>query len=135
MCFRPIELEKVIVCSKCGKTITHLPGMKPWENCPFCGEELTPSPPSGFTIHLESEQSTGETKNLGMIVAMDLEYKLPVDISPVKEGEYEVEYVPEGSYKFNEWITIGLVSMKDKKKNPATVMISGDGTLKVSYKA
>ena len=85
-------------------------------------------------IHLESEEDTGASANLGTITFDGVPYSLPDDISKAI-GNYSAEYFADAGYLFDHWETTGLVSVSDANANPTNLTVSGDGTLKPIYAA
>jgi len=85
-------------------------------------------------VHLESEEDTGVSTNLGMITFDGVSYTLPDDVSKTVVT-YSAEYFTDAGYSFEHWETTRLVSVSDASANPTTVTVSGDGTLKAIYAA
>ena len=85
-------------------------------------------------VHLESEEGTGASTNLGMITFDGVSYNLPDDVSKMVLT-YSAEYFTNAGYSFEHWETTSLVSVSDASANPTTVTVSGDGTLKAIYAA
>jgi len=83
-------------------------------------------------VHLESEEDTGTSTNLGIITLGGVSYNLPEDVSKTIVS-YSAEYVTDTGYSFDHWETTGLVFLSDSNANPTTVTVSGDGTLKAVY--
>ncbi|MCZ2809117.1 MAG: PKD domain-containing protein, partial [Candidatus Bathyarchaeota archaeon] len=83
-------------------------------------------------VHLESEEDTGTSTNLGIITLGGMSYNLPEDVSKTIVS-YSAEYVTDTGYSFDHWETTGLVFLSDANANPTTVTVSGDGTLKAVY--
>jgi len=76
-------------------------------------------------IHLESEEDTGASTNLGTITFDGVAYSLPDDISKAI-GNYSAEYFADAGYLFDRWEPTGLVSVSDANANPTNVTVSGD---------
>jgi hypothetical protein len=85
-------------------------------------------------VHLESEEDTGASTNLGMITFDDVPYNLPDEISKTV-ATFSAEYSTDAGYLFDHWETTRLVSVSDANANPTTVTVSGDGTIKALYAA
>jgi hypothetical protein len=85
-------------------------------------------------VSLESKEDTGASTNLGTITFDGVSYNLPDDVSKTVVN-YSAEYFTDAGYSFDHWEPTGLISVSDANANPATVTVSGDGTLKAIYAA
>jgi len=83
-------------------------------------------------VHLESGEDTNASANLGTITFDGVSYSLPNDTSKAV-GTYSAECFVDAIYMFYYWETTDLVSVSDANANPATVTVSGNGTLKAIY--
>ena len=86
------------------------------------------------TVHLESEQDTGASTNLGTITFGGVSYNLPDEVSKTV-APFSAEYSTDAGYFFDHWETTLLVSVSDAYANPTTVTVFGDGTIKAIYAA
>ena len=84
-------------------------------------------------VHLEAEEDTSVSTNLGTITFDGLSYTLPDDV-PKTVGTYQAQYFADAGYLFDHWETSGLISIFDANANPATVTVSNDGSLKAIYR-
>lgn len=92
-----------------------------------------PPPPPQITIGLSSEQDKGQTENLGQIRFGSEWFDLPSTVFLSQTGDCEIEYSDD--VKFVKWFVTGDISLLDGEKvNPNVVSISGDGTIKATYK-
>ena len=89
--------------------------------------------PTGFLVHLRSEEDTGATSNLGSIIFNGTNYPLPANISKT-EGSYSAEYLPASCYEFDHWEAYdGVHITGGNTSNPTTVTVDGEGTLKAVF--
>ena len=89
------------------------------------------APRNTYGLDLESMQNSGATVNLGAINAHN---HLPTDVSAAA-GKYQVTFYAASGYVFDHWETTGDVTVANPTSNPATITITGTGTLKAIYKA
>lgn len=86
-----------------------------------------------YAVHLESQENTGATRNLGTITFDGTSYSLPDDV-PKAAATYSTEYFADVSYMFDHWETSGAFSVPSSSDNPTTVTVRGDGTLSAIYR-
>jgi len=88
--------------------------------------------PTLYNVHLESEQDTAATFNLGSITFDTVSYSLPNDVSKPADS-YSAEYFAAATYEFDHWEFSGGVSVSVASANPTTVTVSEAGTLRAIY--
>ena len=87
---------------------------------------------NAYNVHLESVETPATTSDLGTITFDAVSYGLPNDVCKAA-ASYSAQYFPAATYEFDSWETTGGVSVSVASANPATVTVSGDGTLKAVY--
>jgi hypothetical protein len=85
------------------------------------------------TVHLESEEDTAASTNLGSITFDGVSYPTLPDDAVKAPGTYQAQYFADAGYVFDHWETTGAASVSDADANPVQVTVSGDGTLKAIY--
>ena len=93
---------------------------------------ISPEPLS--TVGISSSQSTGLTSNLGSATFDGVTSNLPRDFSKSAGYSYSALYTPLTGYAFDHWEAAGYLKVSSTTSNPATVIVTGDGSLKVIYK-
>jgi hypothetical protein len=86
-----------------------------------------------YPLHLESDQDTGATQDLGQISLDGTPFNLPNDLS-AEGGGYTVQYSVVSGYLFDHWETTSGISVSNQNNNPTFMTVSSPGgTLRAVY--
>jgi hypothetical protein len=90
------------------------------------------TPPTLYSVSLQSRQIDSSTTNLGTITCDGTKYALPNSASEAT-GTYTVSFSASLGYVFDHWVTGGSVSVANSNAQSTTLTISGIGSLAAIY--
>jgi len=85
-----------------------------------------------YIVSLTSSEDDEESSDLGTITLDSVEYGLP-DSASKEAGGYIILYAEAVGYDFVSWSVSGSLTVNDEGANPATLTVSGNGTLDAIY--